>query len=57
VSCAMRDRSSEIDRLAELLVGFGANLQPGQILAVSAYLGMEKVARAVVKEADRRGAK
>ena len=44
----MRDRSSEIDRLAELLVGFGANLQPGQILGVSAYLGMEKVARAVV---------
>jgi aminopeptidase len=53
----MRDRSSETDRLAELLVGFGANLQPGQILGVSAYLGMEDVARAVAREAYKRGAK
>ena len=37
----MRDRSSDIERLAELLVGFGANLQPGQIVGVTAYLGME----------------
>ena len=53
----MRDRSSDVDRLAELLVGFGANLQPGQIVGVTAYLGMEDVARAVVQEAYKRGAK
>ena len=45
------------ERLAELLVGFGANLQPGQILGVTAYLGMEDIARAIAREAYKRGAK
>ena len=54
---AMRDRSADLDRLADLLVGFGANLQPGQILGVTAYLGMEDAARAVARAAYRRGAK
>ena len=53
----MRDRSSDVERLADLLVGFGANLQPGQILAVTAYLGMEDVARAIARAAYQRGAK
>ncbi len=53
----MRDRSADIDRLAELLVGFGASLQPGQILGVTAYLGMEDAARAVARKAYERGAK
>ena len=53
----MRDRSSEVQRLAELLVGFGANLQPGQVVGVTAYLGMEDVTRAIAREAYRRGAK
>ena len=53
----MRDRSSDVERLAELLVGFGANLQPGQILGVTAYLGMEDAARAVARAAYKRGAK
>ena len=53
----MRDRSSDIDRLAELLVGFGANLQPGQVLGVTAYLEMAEAARAVARAAYRRGAK
>jgi aminopeptidase len=53
----MRDRSSEVHRLAELLVGFGANLQPGQVVGVTTYLGMEDVTRAVAREAYRRGAK
>ena len=46
-----------LDRLAELLVGFGANLQPGQILGVTAYLEMAEAARAVARAAYRRGAK
>ncbi|HUQ23430.1 MAG TPA: aminopeptidase [Gaiellaceae bacterium] len=53
----MRDRSSDLERLAELLVGFGANLQPGQILGVTAYLGMEDAARAVARAGYRHGAK
>jgi aminopeptidase len=53
----MTDRSADVGRLADLLVGFGANLQPGQILGVTAYLGMEEAARAVARSAYRRGAK
>jgi aminopeptidase len=53
----MRDRSRDVERLADLLVGFGANLQPGQILGVTAYLGMEEAARAVARAAYARGAK
>ena len=54
---AVGDRTRDLDRLAELLVGFGANLQPGQILGVTAYLGMEDAARAVARAAYGRGAK
>ena len=53
----VRDRSSDLERLAELLVGFGANLQPGQVMGVTAYLGMEDAARAVARAAYRHGAK
>jgi aminopeptidase len=53
----VRDRSADVDRLADLLVGFGANLQPGQILGVTAYLGMEEAARAVARAGYKRGAK
>jgi aminopeptidase len=51
------DHSQRLDRLADLLVGFGANLQPGQIVSVTAYLGMEDAARAVARAAYQRGAK
>ena len=54
---AVRDHSGDVDRLADLLVGFGANLQPGQILGVTAYLGMEDAARAVARAGYKRGAK
>jgi aminopeptidase len=53
----VRDHSADVDRLADLLVGFGANLQPGQILGVTAYLGMEDAARAVARAAYKQGAK
>jgi aminopeptidase len=53
----MRDHSEDVDRLADLLVGFGTNLQPGQILGITAYLGMEDTARAVARAGYRRGAK
>jgi len=45
------------ERLADLAVGVGANVQPGQIVAVSADIGLEDVAREVAAQAYRRGAK
>jgi aminopeptidase len=44
-------------RLAELAVQVGANVQPGQIVTVSAELGMEEVVREVAATAYRRGAR
>ena len=53
--------SSEIDEytsaLAELAVRFGANLQPGQILAVSSEPGKEPIVRAIAEAAYGAGAK
>jgi aminopeptidase len=46
-----------VGRLAELAVDIGANVQPGQIVTVSADLGMEEMAREVAATAYRRGAK
>ena len=46
-----------IDRYAKLAVGFGANVQPGQIVTVSAELGREQLARAVAAHAYAAGAK
>ena len=44
------------DRLAELAV-FGANVQPGQLVAVTSYIGKENVTRKIVRAAYQRGAK
>jgi aminopeptidase len=46
-----------IQRLAELTVRFGANVQPGQIVAVAAETGHEEIARAVAEQAYAAGAK
>lgn len=46
-----------LERYAELLVGFGANVQPGQVVAIGAETGKEEVARALAAAAYRRGAK
>ncbi len=54
------DRVSLADRvsaLAELIVRFGANVQPGQIVALSSEPGKEPLARAVADSAYRAGAK
>src|SRR3954452_4373573 len=62
-SCASRARPTVneqnglVDRLAELAVLGGANLQRGQILAVSTEPGKEELARAVVAAGYRHGAK
>src|SRR5919198_460194 len=49
--------SPPVDRLADLIVNFGANVQKGQILDVGSSLGKEELTRAIVASAYRRGAK
>jgi aminopeptidase len=51
------DRDGLVERLAELAVVGGANLQPGQILAISTEPGKEDLARAVAEAGYRHGAK
>ena len=47
----------ELQRFAELIVGFGANVQPGQIVAIGTEPGKEALTRAIATEAYRAGAK
>ncbi|MGH3137532.1 MAG: aminopeptidase [Gaiellaceae bacterium] len=44
------------DKLAELAV-FGANVQPGQLVAVTSFIGKEDLTRAVTRKAYEHGAK
>jgi aminopeptidase len=46
-----------LERFADLLVGFGANVQPGQIVAVSSEIGKEPLTRAIAASAYRHGAR
>ncbi len=52
----MTDVPTLTAKLAELAV-WGANVQPGQIVGVTSYLGKEEMTRAVTRAAYRRGAK
>ncbi len=44
-------------RYADLVVGFGANVQPGQILELASDLGKEEMTRAIAASAYRHGAR
>ncbi len=46
-----------LSRLADLAVSVGANVQPGQIVGVTAELGHEDIVRAIAASAYERGAK
>src|ERR671932_839116 len=46
-----------LERLADLVVGFGANVQEGQIVSVTCEPGKEPLTRAVAESAYRHGAK
>ncbi len=48
---------ASLDRYAELLVGFGANVQPGQIVEVRSDIGKEPLTRAIAASAYRHGAR
>src|SRR5213594_537157 len=49
--------ASRVERLADLIVSFGANVQKGQILDVLSGLGKEELTRAITASAYKRGAK
>jgi aminopeptidase len=51
------DHADLTRRLAELVVGFGANVQPGQVLGLTTYTGKEHMARAIARAAYQRGAR
>jgi aminopeptidase len=49
--------NGNVQRLADLLVNFGANVQKGQILDVRSALGKEELTRAITATAYKSGAK
>jgi aminopeptidase len=49
--------AATVERLADLAVGFGANVQRGQIVAVQAEVGKEEIVRAIAASAYRHGAR
>jgi aminopeptidase len=49
--------TDRIHALADLIVRFGANVQPGQIVSLSSAPGKESLARAVAESAYKAGAK
>jgi len=46
-----------LNRLADLAIGFGCNLQEGQVVAISGEPGKERLIRALAESAYKRGAK
>jgi aminopeptidase len=52
----MADHAELTRRLADLVVGYGANVQPGQIVGVTTYTGKEELTREVARAAYQRGA-
>ncbi len=57
LSRAVRDYTDWTRRLADLIVGFGANVQPGQLVGVTSYLGKEELTREIARAAYERGAR
>ncbi len=53
----MQDYADLTRRLAELVVGYGANVQPGQIVGVTTYAGKEELTREIARASYERGAK
>ena len=49
--------SDRLQRLADLAVGLGANVQPGQVVGVTAALGHEELVRAIARSAYKAGAR
>jgi aminopeptidase len=50
------DRAEATERLAELAI-YGTNLQPGQVLGISSYVGKEELTRLIARKGYQRGAR
>jgi aminopeptidase len=46
-----------LERFADLVIGFAANVQKGQVVSIGSEIGKEKVTRAIAAAAYRHGAK
>ncbi|MBM3676753.1 MAG: aminopeptidase [Actinobacteria bacterium] len=53
----MREGTDRTQQLADVIVAVGANVQPGQVVGITAATGQESLARAVAGAAYRRGAR
>jgi aminopeptidase len=53
----VRDYKDLTRRLAELIVSFGANVQPGQLVGVTSYIGKQDLTREIARVAYERGAR
>ena len=53
----MHDYADLTRRLADLVVGFGANVQPGQVVGISTYTGKEELTREITRASYERGAR
>ena len=53
----MSDHSDWTPALADLIVGFGANVQQGQTVGVTSYVGKEELTREIARAAYERGAR
>jgi len=51
------DHADLTRRLADLVVGYGANVQPGQIVGITTYTGKEALTREVARASYERGAR
>jgi aminopeptidase len=54
---ALTPPAHHVDALTELVVGIGANVQPGQVVGITTQPGQEIITRAVAQAAYARGAK
>lgn len=57
MSAAAFDDPAVLERFADLVVGFAANVQRGQILSIGSEIGKEKLTRALAASGYRAGAK
>jgi len=53
----VRDYADLTRRLADLIVGYGANVQPGQLVGVTSSIGKEELTREITRAAYERGAR
>ena len=56
-SRVVRDIADLTRRFADLIVGFGANVQPGQIVGITTNPGKEELTRQIARAAYERGAR